>query len=91
MYANFCNGSAAMVHMMGLCWVPAGKLRAARFFYWLAPDRAAGTQQLQGAMDKMKNLAIKRDEGRMSFIGDPTKVAQVTGGDGGDDDLSSYL
>lgn len=70
---------------------PLGKPSECLFACFLAVVVcAAGSKQLQGAMDKMKNLAIKRDATRKSFIGDPTKVAQVTGGDDGDD-LSSYL
>ena len=41
-------------------------------------------------MDKMRNMAVRRDSVRKSFIADPANAADK-GGPGGEDDLSSYL
>jgi calcium/calmodulin-dependent protein kinase I len=51
-------------------------------------------------MDKMRNMAVKRDSVRKSFIGDPNGKPAAAGGAGspgagpddkGGDDLSAYL
>lgn len=54
------------------------------------PVGAAADKPLTGAMDKMKNMAVKRDEIRKSFIGDPTQqaAADVVAGE---EDLSAFL
>lgn len=58
-----------------------------------APHAGAGTKQLQSTMDKMKNMAVKRDSIRKSFIGDPAAAKAVAAADEkeGADDLSAYL
>ncbi|GIL62570.1 hypothetical protein Vafri_16770 [Volvox africanus] len=56
----------------------------------------ATSKQLQSTMDKMRNMAVKRDSLRKSFIGDPNGKPVVSGAVVGDDkdaanDLSAYL
>lgn len=51
---------------------------------------AATDKPLTGAMDKMKNMAVKRDEIRKSFIGDPTQQAAADVA-AGEEDLSAFL
>ncbi|PNH00490.1 Calcium/calmodulin-dependent protein kinase type 1D, partial [Tetrabaena socialis] len=56
----------------------------------------ATSKQLQSTMDKMRNMAVKRDSLRKSFIGDPNGKPAAAGPPAADDkdaghDLSAYL
>ena len=56
---------------------------------------AGDGKQLAGAMDKMKNMAVKRDSMRKSFIEDKATAKAMAPvpneEDAEEDDLSSYL
>ena len=61
----------------------------------LAPPPPGDGKQLAGAMDKMKNMAVKRDSMRKSFIEDKATAKAMAPvpneEDAEEDDLSSYL
>ena len=75
-------------------WVPCGASVPCR----AVP--AASSKQLQSTMDKMRNMAVKRDSMRKSFIGDPNGKGSMPAAPApdtvaeekeGGDDLSAYL
>ena len=63
--------------------------------YCLLPPPPGDGKQLAGAMDKMKNMAVKRDSMRKSFIEDKATAKAMAPvpneEDAEEDDLSSYL
>jgi hypothetical protein len=57
----------------------------------LPPSVTGEVKQLAGTMDKMKNMAVKRDSMRKSFIGDATAAKTMAPVPDHEEDVSSYL